>query len=57
MRASFLALKLFSITIYLIVLLALVHEMNRFVPDYILIVAILDVYLGEIFTVITFGFG
>jgi len=57
MRASFLALKLFSITIYLIVLLALVHEMNRFVPDYILIVAILDVNLGEIFTVITFGFG
>ena len=57
MRSRFLALKLFSITIYLIVWLTFIHEMYGFVPDNILVVAIVYVYLSEILAVVALGLG
>jgi len=51
------ALKLFSVPIYLIVLLAFVHEMNGFVADDILVVAVLYVYLGKVLTVVALRLG
>jgi hypothetical protein len=50
-------LKLFSISIYLIVWLAFIHEMNSFIADDILIVAVLYVYLSEVLAVVTLSLG
>jgi hypothetical protein len=56
-RPSFRTLKLFSIPIYLIVGLPFVHEVNSFIPDNILIIAVLYVYLREVLTVVTLSLG
>jgi hypothetical protein len=50
-------LKLFSISIYLIVGLAFIHEVNGFIADDILIVAVLYVYLREVLAVVTLSLG
>ena len=57
MRPRLWTLKLFSVPIYLIVRLAFVHEMNGFVADDILVVAVLYVYLCEVLAVVALGLG
>lgn len=50
-------MELLSVPIYLIVWLPFIHEMYGFVPDYILVVAIMYVYLGEILAVVALCLG
>lgn len=57
MRTSLRTLKLFSVPIYLIVRLTFIHQMNGFVSDDILIVAIMYVYLGEVLAVVALCLG
>lgn len=57
MRPRLRTLKLFSVPIYLIEGLAFVHEMNGFVADDILVVAVLYVYLCEVLAVVALGLG
>ena len=55
MRSRILALEFLAIFVCVVIVSPLVHQMNGFVPDNILIRSILYVYLSQVFTVVALG--